>query len=145
MRALLDTSVLIGGETPPSVEAAVSVASLAELHFGVLVAADDDERAARIQRLGAIESTFDPLPVSVDVAREWGRLAAAVSKRGGQPRRRAIDLVLAATANVHGVPLLTHDSSDFQIISDLVDARPPSSVQTAESEPRVQSTSEPED
>jgi predicted nucleic acid-binding protein len=133
MRALLDTSVLIGGETRLSIEAAVSVASLAELHFGVLVADDDDERAIRTQRLGAIESTFDPLPVGVDVAREWGRLAAAVSNRGGQPRRRAIDLVLAATANVHGVPLLTHDSSDFQIISDLVDARPPSSVQTTES------------
>jgi predicted nucleic acid-binding protein len=133
MRALLDTSVLIGGETPLSIEAAVSVASLAELHFGVLVADDDDERAIRTQRLGAIESTFDPLPVSVDVAREWGRLAAAVSNRGGQPRRRAVDLVLAATANVHGVPLLTHDSSDFQIIGDLVDARPPSSVQTTES------------
>jgi toxin FitB len=126
MRALLDTSVLIGEEPPPDIEAAISVASLAELHFGVLVAADDDERAARTQRLGAIESTFDPLPVTADVAREWGRLAAAVSNRGGQPRRRAIDLALAATANVHGVPLLTHNSGDFQIISDLTDARDPS-------------------
>jgi len=41
-----------------------------------------------------------------------------VSNRGGQLRRRAIDLVLVATANVHGVPLLTHNASDFQIISD---------------------------
>jgi len=102
------------------------VASLAELHFGVLVAADEDERALRTQRLGAIESTFDPLPISADVAREWGRLAAAVSNRGGQPRRRAIDLAIAATANVHGVPLLTQNTGDFQIISDLIDARDPS-------------------
>ncbi len=133
MRALLDTSVLIAGESPPDVEAAISVASLAELHFGVLVAADDDERAVRTQRLGAIESTFDALPVSTDVAREWGRLAAAVSNRGGQPRRRTVDLVLAATANVHGVPLLTRDTADFQIISDLVDARDPSAMQPPES------------
>jgi predicted nucleic acid-binding protein len=140
MRALLDTSVLIGEETPPEVEAAISVASLAELHFGVLVAPDDDERALRTQRLGAIESTFDPLPVSADVAREWGRLAAAVSNRGGQPRRRAIDLVLAATANVHGVPLLTHNVGDFQIIGDLIDVRDTAALPPPESE----STSPPE-
>jgi predicted nucleic acid-binding protein len=126
MRALLDTSVLIGEQPPADVEAAISVASLAELHFGVLIAAEENERALRIQRLGAIESTFDPLPISVDIAREWGRLAAAVSNRGGRPRRRAIDLAIAATANIHGVPLLTHNTSDFQIISDLTDARDPS-------------------
>lgn len=72
-----------------------------------------------------IESTFEPLPIDAAVAREWGRLAAAVRVRGGQPRRRALDLPIAATANVHRVPLLTHDSADFQIIGDLVDARAP--------------------
>jgi toxin FitB len=126
MRALLDTSVLIGEQPPADVEAAISVASLAELYFGVLIAAEENERALRTQRLGAIESTFDPLPISADIAREWGRLAAAVSNRGGQPRRRAIDLAIAATANIHGVVLLTHNTSDFQIISDLTDARDPS-------------------
>ncbi|MGH2853262.1 MAG: PIN domain-containing protein [Solirubrobacteraceae bacterium] len=144
MRALLDTSVLIGDEPPPDIEAAISVASLAELHFGVLVAADDDERALRTQRLGAIESAFDALPLSADIAREWGRLAAAVSNRGGQPRRRAIDLALAATANVHGVPLLTHNVGDFQIISDLTDAREPSAFQPTESESAAESIFEEE-
>jgi predicted nucleic acid-binding protein len=90
----------------------------------VLVAVDDDERALRTQRLGAIESTFEALPITGDVAREWGRLAAAVHNRGGQPRRRAMDLAIAATANVQGVPLLTHNGGDFEIISDLTDARP---------------------
>jgi toxin FitB len=135
MRALLDTSVLIGEESPPDIEAAISVASLAELHFGVLVAEDDDERAVRTQRLGAIESAFDPLPVSADVAREWGRLAAAVTIRGGQPRRRTIDLVLAATANVHSVPLLTRNTADFRIISDLTNVRDASTSRPAESGP----------
>lgn len=125
MRALLDTSVLISGAAPHDVEAAISVASIAELHFGVLIAADEDERALRTQRLGAIESTFDPLPVTAEIAREWGRLAAAVSTRGGQPRKRAIDLAIAATANVHKVPLLTENTGDFRIIGDLVDARAP--------------------
>jgi hypothetical protein len=129
MRALLDTSILIGDEPPPDIEAAISVASLAELHFGVLIAADDDERALRVERLGVIEATFDPLPITPDVAREWGRLAAAVSNRGGQPRRRAIDLAIAATANVQDVPLLTHNVADFKLIGDLADARDPSGFQ----------------
>jgi predicted nucleic acid-binding protein len=125
MRALLDTSVLIGADDPGAMEGAISAASLAELHFGVLVAHDTDERARRGLRLGVIESTFDPLPIDAAVAREWGRLAAAIRTRGGQPRRRALDLAIAATANVHGVPLLTHNTGDFQIIDDLVDVRTP--------------------
>jgi predicted nucleic acid-binding protein len=128
MRALLDTSVLIGEAPKADVEAAISVASLAELHFGVLMASDDDERARRTQRLGVIESTFDALPVSAEIAREWGRLAAAVSARGGQPRHRAIDLVLAATANVNRIPLLTYDIGDFQIIADLTDIHHPANL-----------------
>jgi toxin FitB len=123
MRAPLDTSVLIGIEDSGALEAAISSASLAELHFGVLVASDGDERARRALRLGVIESTFEPLPIDAAVAREWGRLAAGVRTRGGQPRRRALDLAIAATANVHGVPLLTDDVTDFQLIDDLVDVR----------------------
>ena len=125
MRAVLDTSVLIGADAPGDVEAAISVASITELHFGVLVAEDDDERARRTDRLAAVEAAFDPLPVSVEVARAWGRLAAAVTLRGGNPRRRQIDLAIAATATIEKVPLLTYNLADFEIIKDLVDARQP--------------------
>jgi predicted nucleic acid-binding protein len=119
-RALLDTSILIGAREPGDLEGAISVASLADLHFGTLVAGDADELARRAQRLGVVEATFDPLPIDPPVAREWGRLAAAVVQRGGQPRRRAIDLAIAATANVHEVPLLTTDAADLAIIEDLI-------------------------
>ena len=122
-RALLDTSVLIGPDGPGGIEGAISAASLAELHFGVLVAGDRDEQGRRAQRLGVVEATFEPLPVDARVAREWGRLAAAVAARGGRPRRRAIDLAIAATANVHHIPLLTADMADFAIIDDLVELR----------------------
>jgi predicted nucleic acid-binding protein len=125
VREVIDTSVLIGIEGPGDLEGAISAASLAELHFGVLVAGGDDERARRAQRLGVIEATFDPLPIDAAVAREWGRLAAAVASRGGQPRRRAVDLAIAATANVHRVALLTHDTKDFRVIEDLVNVREP--------------------
>lgn len=122
---MLDTSVLVGEDAPGDIEAAISVASITELHFGVLVAEDDDERARRTDRLAAIEATFDPLPISVEVARAWGRLAAAVTQRGGNPRRRQIDLAIAATASVEQVPLFTYNRADFEIIKDLVDARQP--------------------
>jgi len=124
VRAVIDTSVLIGAERPSDLDGAISAASLAELHFGVLVASGEDERARRAQRLGVVEATFDPLPIDVAVAREWVRLSAAVSSRGGQPRRRAVDLVIAATANVQGVPLLTRDK-DLSLIDDLVQVRTP--------------------
>jgi predicted nucleic acid-binding protein len=123
VRAIIDTSVLIGAESPGELEGAVSAASLAELHFGVLVANDSDERARRAQRLGVVEATFDPLPIDAAVGREWGRLAAAVAARGGRPRRRAIDLAIAATANVHRVPLLTRNAKDFAVLEELVDVR----------------------
>lgn len=119
-RVLLDTSVLIGESAPADAECAISAASLAELHFGVLVAEDPDERARRTQRLGAIESAFNALPIDDAVAREWGRLAAAVEQRGGRPRRRTMDLAIAATANVHGAVLLTSDVADLEIVNDLV-------------------------
>jgi toxin FitB len=122
-RVLLDTPVLIGARDPGDLEGAISAASLAELHFGVLVATDHGERARRAQRLGVIEATFDPLPIDAPVAREWGRLAAAVSERGGRPRRRAIDLAIAATANVHRVPLITTDAADLAIVGDLVEVQ----------------------
>ena len=125
MRALLDTSVLIADAAPKDVEAAVSVVSITELHFGTLLARDDDERARRTDRLAVVEATFDPLPVTIEIARAWGRLAAAVAQRGGKPRRRQLDLAIAATATIEKVPLLTFNLADFRIIDDLVDARLP--------------------
>lgn len=125
MKALLDTSVLIGGDPPADVEAAISVASITELHFGLLVTDDPEERARRADRLAAVEAAFDPIPISVEIGRGWGRLAAAVARRGGKPRRRQIDLAIAATALTEGVPLLTHNVADFDIIKDLVDVQRP--------------------
>ncbi len=127
MRAVLDTSVLVGGQpVPAGVESAISAVSIAELHFGLLVASDDDTRAMRAARLGLLEARYpDPLPVDDRVAREWGRLLAAVANRGGKPRRRNADLAIAATANVHDAVLLTHNLKDFSIIEDLVRVRAP--------------------
>ncbi len=121
---VVDTSVLIAGAIPKGDQSAISAVSIAELHFGLLMAKDEEERALRTSRLGLIEARFpDPFPVEDRVAREWGRLSAAVSKRGGSPRKRMADLAIAATANVHGAALLTHNVKDFKIIEDLVKVR----------------------
>ena len=125
MAVLLDTSVLIAAEDGPADDAAISVVSLTELHFGVLVARDEGTRARRMRRLGAIEDHFDALPFDAMAARECGRLHALVAQRGGQPRRRALDLAIAATASVHGVSLLTFNADDFQIVADELDVRAP--------------------
>ncbi len=117
--------MLIAEDAPGDVEAAISVVSITELHFGVLVADEPNERACRADRLAAVEATFAPLPVTTEVARAWGRLAAAVAERGGTPRRRQIDLAIMATAETERVPLLTYNVADFEIINDLVDVRYP--------------------
>jgi predicted nucleic acid-binding protein len=116
---ILDTSVLIDPvELPEDVEAAISAVSIAELHFGLLVA-DDTTRPLRATRLGLIESRFTPLPLDDNVAREWGRLQAAVASRDANRRKRTADLAIAATANVHNATLLTRNLKDFTIIADL--------------------------
>lgn len=119
-RVILDTSVLIDPvELPEDVEAAISAVSIAELHFGLLVA-DNTTRPLRATRLGLIESRFTPLPLDDNVAREWGRLQAAVASRDANPRKRSADLAIAATANVHNAILLTRNLKDFTIIADLI-------------------------
>lgn len=122
MRAVLDTGVLLG-PAPERLEGelAISSASLAELHFGVLVGRTDAQRAERLRRLGLIERTFAALPIDAGVARQYGRPAAAVAASGRQPRARVMDLLIAATAAAHGARLYTRNPADLAGLEDLVD------------------------
>jgi toxin FitB len=118
MKVLLDTSVLLGPEPDlGDAEIAISAISLAELHFGVLVARTAAVRAERLRRLGLIEKTFDALPVDDAVAREYGRLAAAVVQ---QPRARVADLLIAATARAHSAELWTRNADDLAGLESLL-------------------------
>lgn len=120
---LLDTSVLIAGDPDLAPEeAAISVASLAELHFGVQAVSDAAERSGRLARLGRIESEFAAIPVDAAIARSWGALAALCRERGIRPRRWAMDLLIAATAQVEGVPLVSLDE-DLRPLDDVIDLR----------------------
>jgi predicted nucleic acid-binding protein len=121
-RALLDTSVLIAGDVAPIPGVlAISAISLAELQFGVLVAKSATVRAERLRRLSLLQKHFDALPVDDAVAISYGRLAAAVVDAGRQPRRRAMDLLIAATAHAHGARLYTRNIDDFAGLEDLVE------------------------
>lgn len=126
MRVLLDTSILLGPDPGPiEGEIAISAISLAELHFGVLVARDSSVRAERLRRVGLIERTFDALPVDDAVAREYGRLAAEVVAVGRRPRTRVADLLIAATARVHSAALWTRNADDLRGLQGLVEINQP--------------------
>ena len=121
-RALLDTSVLIAEDLAPIPGVlAISAVSLAELQFGILIAKSSAVRAERLRRLSILQKHFDALPVDEAVAISYGRLAAAVVDAGRQPRRRAMDLLIAATAHAHGARLYTRNLDDFAGLEDLVD------------------------
>lgn len=121
-RGILDTSVLVARDVRPLPgELAISVISMAELHYGVLVATSADARAVRMARLMGLKKRFDPLPVDEAVAESYGRLAAMTVDRGRQPRRRVMDLLIAATAHTHSATLYTLNPDDLRHVADLVD------------------------
>jgi toxin FitB len=121
-RAILDTSVVIADPVAPIPgDLAISAITLAELNFGVLVAKSAEVRAERLRRLSLLQQRFDALPLDDAVAISYGRLASAVVDAGRQPRRQAMDLLIAATAHAHGATLYTRNPADFTGVDTLVD------------------------
>ncbi len=122
MRSVLDTSIVIASDVASlDGDLAISSVTLAELHFGVLVAKQQQTRAERLRRLLLLQRTFDALPVDEKVAASYGQLAAAVVEAGRQPRARSLDLLIAATAHAHSARLYTRNAEDYLGIEGLVD------------------------
>ena len=117
-RGLLHTSVLIDLAVVPSARlprlAAISAVTLAELSQGPHLTQDAAERAIRLERLQEVESTFPtPLPFDAAAARVYGSLVPLVMAAGRHPRPRRLDLMIAATAVIHQLPLFTRNAEDF--------------------------------
>ena len=121
---LLDTSVVIdlGVISPADLpeETSVSAITMAELSAGPHATADPAERARRQDRLQQLESWVEPMPFDGDCARAYGRVYAAVLAAGRQPRRRAVDLLIAATALAAGMPLYTRTAHEFQGLEEIL-------------------------
>jgi predicted nucleic acid-binding protein len=124
-RGILDTSVVIDLERidPDDLpaELAVSAVTLAELAAGPHATTDPAERARRQDRLQRAEATFEPLSVDGAVARAYGRVYATVAAAGVNARgRRALDLLIAATALAAGLPLYTRNPDDVEQLGGLL-------------------------
>jgi predicted nucleic acid-binding protein len=114
--AILDTSVFIAGEQGRPLErrlpeeVSVSVATLAELELGVLMARDPDTRSRRLATLTLVREQTAGLPADGRVASAYARLAAGELTAGRKPRVH--DTWIAATALVHDAQVWTQDA-DF--------------------------------
>jgi predicted nucleic acid-binding protein len=113
LRALLDTSVFIAQEQgrdlagPLPDEVAISVVTLSELKWGVLMADDDPTREQREKTLAEARQ-FDAFSVDEDVAYAFADLRAALV-RAGRTDKKVQDMWIAATAIVQDVPVCTQD------------------------------------
>ena len=128
MSFLLDTNVVSEWSKPrpnPGVvewlaevdedEVYLSVLAFAELRRGIerLPAGTRRERLDEWLR-GELPQRFEARIVGVDgaIADEWGRLVAHREARGRAIQ--AMDALIAATAQVHGLTLVTRNTNDFQ-------------------------------
>lgn len=122
---LLDTSVVIDWHRPEvsaalPLEVAVSAITMAELAAGPHLAVNPLERSRRQARLQEVEATFAPLAFTASAARSYGQLVAAVAAAGSSHRARVADLLIAATAHAHDLPLYTRNGDDFVGVQEYV-------------------------
>lgn len=125
-RGLVDTSVVIDLESvapdtlPP--EISIAAVTLAELAAGPHATDDPTERARRQERLQRAEATFDAIPFDAGAARAYGRVYAEVAAAGRKARgKRALDVLIAATALAAELPLYTRNPSDFDGLDALIE------------------------
>ena len=98
----------------PADETAISVVTLAELRDGALTARSEEGRARLFHWIeNAVEPSFRErtLGLTVDVLTDWIALSRRLSA-AGRPRAAA-DLLIAATARVHGLIMVTRNWRHF--------------------------------
>lgn len=123
-RGLLHTSVVIDHDIIDTDrlpdESAIAAVTLAELAAGPHATEDGDERARRQDRLLWAAATWNPLAFDADAARAYGLVYAATRAAGRTARSRFADLLIAATAVAHGLPLYTRNQRDFDALGQII-------------------------
>jgi predicted nucleic acid-binding protein len=120
---LLDTNVVSGirrgrdphvqawAERVEDVDLYLSVMTLGEIRKGIELLRDRNPAQAQVfaSWLGELHTRFAEriVPIDATVAEEWGRLNATA-------RRNTVDSLIAATARVHGLTVVTRNTEDFK-------------------------------
>jgi toxin FitB len=106
-----DAKVRAWADAVEDVELYLSVMTLGEIRIGIDRLRDRDATQADVfaRWLGELRTRFADriLPVDTRVADEWGRLNAVAS-------RNSVDSLIAATASVHELTVVTRNTKDFQ-------------------------------
>lgn len=127
MKWLLDTNVVSESIRPrpeprvlawlssqPAEQMAISIVTLAELRDGASTVTDNARRR-RLERwidrevIGSFANRT--LPLTVDILTQWLFLARTLSAKG-RPRS-APDLLIAASARIHGLIVVSRNRQDF--------------------------------
>jgi len=126
LRVLLDTCVLSELRRPkghPGVRRAVdaldnaalfvSVVSIGEIAKGIALLKESRNKRALRGWLQALERDYADrlLPVDLETSHIWGELTAAAQKSGTVP---ASDGLIAATAQRHGLHIMTRNTEHFE-------------------------------
>lgn len=98
----------------------ITAITLAELQQGVIAARDNTARAVRMERLSVASTEFDPLAFDGEAAARYGTLVGLTVAAGRDPKPRRFDLMIAAIASVHGLPLFTRNGKDFKGLERVV-------------------------
>ncbi len=89
----------------------LSVLTLGEIRKGIELLRGRDPAQAEVfaSWLGELHTRFADriVPVDARVAEEWGRLNAATP-------RNTVDSLIAATARIHGLTVVTRNTDDFE-------------------------------
>jgi len=91
----------------------LSAITVGEVRYGISLLPDGRKRTALEHWFMRLQEEYSDriLPVTVDIARDWGELTAQVRRSGGM--LFPADGLIAASALRHGMRVLTRNTRDF--------------------------------
>lgn len=109
-----DRGVLAWMERQPAVDSVISIVTLAELRAGAAIVQDELRRTRLTQWIDAtVAELFSSrtLPLTLPILTIWLGFGRRLAAR--RTSREAADLLIAATARVHDLILVTRNVRDF--------------------------------